>query len=106
MSEYFTIGDILDLTYGGVDGLKNLSVEELKRLINMLSGIEHIFDEVCGLGMSYAEDDSPQGNMIREIEDKRIFDYLNECTYLLCKKEIWVPMMGLGDGTYYMFGKE
>ena len=106
MSEYFTIGDILDLTYGGVDGLKNLSVEELKRLINMLSGIEHIFDEVCGLGISYTEDDTPQGNMIREIEDKRIFDYLNECMYLLCKMEIFVPMMGLGDGMYHLFGKE
>ena len=96
----------MDLTYGGVDGLKNLSVEELKRLVNMLSGIEHIFDEVCGLGISYAEDDTPQGNMIREIEDKRIFDYLNRCVNILCKKEIYAPMMGLGDGMYHMFGKE
>lgn len=105
MSEYLTIGDILDLTYGGVDGLENLSVEELKRLVNMLSGFEHVFDEVCGLEIGYTEEDTPQGNLIREIEDKRIFDYLNKCTYLLCKKEIWVPAMGLGDGTYYMFEK-
>ena len=106
MSEYLTIGDILDLTYGGVDELKNLSAEELKRLLNLLSGIEHIFDNICGLDIRYTEEDTPQRNMIREVEDKRIFDYLNECMYLLCKMEIWVPMVGLGDGMYHMFEKK
>lgn len=109
INEYFTIGDILDRTYGGIEKLKELSDDELKRLVNLLSGFEHIFDNISGLGIlehiyKLQGEDSAASRLLKELADRRIYEYMMESMHILCNRTtIESPVVYFGDGAYYCF---
>lgn len=109
MSDYICVGDILDRTYGGIEKLKELSDDELKRLVNLLSGFEHIFGNISGLRIleyiyELQGEDSAASRLLKELADRRIYEYMMESMHILCNRTtIEWPVVYFGDGAYYCF---